>query len=54
MFGAGESQKSSFLEQTKAAREERAAEKKRETAIVVIQARIRGWTVRKRILARIM
>lgn len=54
MFGAAESQKNTFLEQTKAERNKRAAEKKRETAIIFIQARIRGWTVRKQILERIM
>lgn len=52
--GAAESQKSSFLEQTKAAREERAFEKKRENAIVYIQAQIRGWLVRKKNTQRIL
>lgn len=47
MFGASESQKTSFLEQTKAARAERAHEKHREAAIVIIQSRIRGWAARR-------
>lgn len=41
-----ESQKGTFLEQTKAAREERALEKKRENAAIIIQAHIRGWLAR--------
>uniref|UniRef100_A0A1B6LAX7 Ubiquitin-protein ligase E3B n=1 Tax=Graphocephala atropunctata TaxID=36148 RepID=A0A1B6LAX7_9HEMI len=41
-----ESQKGTFLEQTKAAREERALEKKRENAAITIQAHIRGWLAR--------
>lgn len=48
MFGVTESQKDSFLEQTKAAREERASEKRRENAAVCIQARIRGFLARKK------
>lgn len=54
MFGGGESQKTSFLEQTKAAREERAFEKKRETAVIVIQSRIRGWAARRKYSKKIM
>lgn len=54
MFGAAESQKTSFLEQTKAARAERAFEKKRETAAIVIQSRIRGWSTRKKYLSQIL
>ncbi|XP_054278321.1 ubiquitin-protein ligase E3B-like [Macrosteles quadrilineatus] len=42
-----ESQKGTFLEQTKAAREERALEKRRENAAVSIQAHIRGWIARR-------
>lgn len=41
-----ESQKGTFLEQTKAAREERALEKKRENAAVIIQAHVRSWLAR--------
>jgi ubiquitin-protein ligase E3 B len=48
MFSITESKKGSFLEQTKAAREERAQEKKRERAATVIQAHIRGWLARKK------
>lgn len=54
MFGGAESQKTSFLEQTKAARAERAFEKKRETDIVIVQAQIRGWVARRSYLKRIM
>ncbi|KAK9513093.1 hypothetical protein O3M35_001362 [Rhynocoris fuscipes] len=47
MFKA-ESQKDAFLEHTKAAREERAHEKKRELAATKIQAIIKGWLQRLR------
>ncbi|XP_076654428.1 ubiquitin-protein ligase E3B isoform X2 [Halictus rubicundus] len=50
MFKAEESSKDSFLQQTKAAREERAHEKDREVAVTLIQAYVRGWLTRKRIL----
>ncbi|XP_076627960.1 ubiquitin-protein ligase E3B isoform X2 [Colletes latitarsis] len=50
MFKAEESSKDSFLQQTKAAREERAHEKDREAAVTLIQAYVRGWLTRKRIL----
>uniref|UniRef100_A0A0A9Y2C9 HECT-type E3 ubiquitin transferase n=2 Tax=Lygus hesperus TaxID=30085 RepID=A0A0A9Y2C9_LYGHE len=43
-----ESQKSAFLEHTKAAREERALEKKKEEAATKIQAVIRGWLQRQK------
>lgn len=46
MFNTSESQKISFLDKTKAAREERALEKKRDNAIIVIQSWIRGWLTR--------
>lgn len=46
MFHKTENSKCSFLEQTKAAREERALEKKKEEAAVTIQANIRGWLAR--------
>lgn len=46
MFTQSESTKGSFLEQTKAAREERALEKRKEQAATVIQANIRGWLAR--------
>ncbi|XP_078045060.1 ubiquitin-protein ligase E3B [Augochlora pura] len=50
MFKAEESSKDSFLQQTKAAREERAHEKDRQVAVTLIQAYVRGWLTRKRIL----
>ncbi|XP_056636344.1 ubiquitin-protein ligase E3B [Diorhabda sublineata] len=43
MFHKTENSKGNFLEQTKAAREERALEKKREVAATLIQAHVRGW-----------
>ncbi|XP_063241461.1 ubiquitin-protein ligase E3B isoform X2 [Bacillus rossius redtenbacheri] len=46
MFKA-ESSKDNFLEQTKAAREERAQEKRRLTAAITIQAHVKGWLARK-------
>lgn len=48
MFGLSESQKDTFLEQTKAAREERAFEKRRDNAALYIQARIKGYLARRR------
>ena len=48
MFSKEDSQKGCFLEQTKAAREERANEKKRENLIISLQAHIRGWHFRKK------
>lgn len=47
-----ESQKGSFLEQTKAAREERANEKRRESLIIYLQAYVRGWEFRKNFTAK--
>lgn len=50
MFGRTETKKDSFLEQTKAAREERANERameeKRDKSIVLLQKNIRGWLAR--------
>lgn len=46
MFGGTESQKNTFLDKTKAAREERALEKKRENAAIRIQSWVRGWLAR--------
>lgn len=43
-----ESLKGTFLEQTKAAREERALEKKRDSAAIKIQAHVRGWIAHKK------
>ncbi|XP_067010981.1 ubiquitin-protein ligase E3B isoform X2 [Anabrus simplex] len=48
MFNKTESTKGSFLEQTKAAREERALEKKRDAAAKVIQSYVRRWSARKK------
>jgi ubiquitin-protein ligase E3 B len=46
MFHKADNPKCSFLEQTKAAREERAFEKKKEKAATLIQANVRGWLAR--------
>lgn len=54
MFNKTESTKGSFLEQTKAAREERAHEKKREWAATIIQAHVRGWLARRKFSGRIL
>ncbi|GLH04043.1 E3 ubiquitin-protein ligase Nedd-4 [Gryllus bimaculatus] len=54
MFNKTESSKGSFLEQTKAAREERAQEKKREKAATCIQAHIRGWCARNKFTKQIL
>ncbi|KAL1490105.1 hypothetical protein ABEB36_012846 [Hypothenemus hampei] len=48
MFHKTEDLKGNFLEQTKNAREERALEKRREEAAVIIQAKIRSWLARIR------
>uniref|UniRef100_A0A1A9WT99 Ubiquitin-protein ligase E3B n=1 Tax=Glossina brevipalpis TaxID=37001 RepID=A0A1A9WT99_9MUSC len=48
MFASNESHKSSFLEQTKAAREERALEKRRELAVIGIQSCVRTFLARRR------
>lgn len=54
MFSTAESQKTSFLEQTKAAREERALEKRREGAAIKIQSSIKGFLARRRYHSRIL
>lgn len=54
MFTRAEFQKESFLEQTKAAREERAMEKKRENAVILIQSQLRGYIERKKYYKRVM
>nr|CAH7724445.1 unnamed protein product [Callosobruchus chinensis] len=46
MFHKTENARGTFLEQTKAAREERALEKRKESAAKLIQAHIRGWLSR--------
>lgn len=43
MFNTSETTKGNFLEQTKAAREERALEKRREKAAIIIQSCVRRW-----------
>lgn len=48
MFSDSELSKASFLDKTKAAREERAFGKKKDESVIVIQATIRGWLERKR------
>lgn len=54
MFPKSVTTKESFLELTKAAREERANEKRREQSAVTIQAVARGWIARQRFYKRIM
>lgn len=54
MFSKSSASKDTFLEQTKAAREERALEKKRELSAIKIQAVIRGWLARQRFTKRIL
>lgn len=54
MFNLNEDPKLNFLEQTKAAREERAIEKRRETAAITIQASIRGWLERVKFVRSIV
>ncbi|KAH9492187.1 Ubiquitin-protein ligase E3B [Bulinus truncatus] len=49
MFSKSGSEKSKFLEQAKAARQERAQEREREDAAIHIQATMRGFLVRQRI-----
>ncbi|XP_034942891.1 ubiquitin-protein ligase E3B isoform X2 [Chelonus insularis] len=54
MFKTEESPKGSFLQQTKAAREERAYEKRKEAAVICIQAHIRGWLARTKFTVQIL
>ncbi|XP_066590975.1 ubiquitin-protein ligase E3B [Prorops nasuta] len=54
MFKTEESSKGSFLQQTKAAREERAYEKRREAAVTYIQTYVREWLARIRTTKRIL
>lgn len=44
-----EHSKTQFIEQTRAARIERANDRKREQSAILIQSLVRGWLVRKRI-----
>ncbi|GBP60512.1 Ubiquitin-protein ligase E3B [Eumeta japonica] len=54
MFPQSTTSKDTFLEQTKAAREERALEKKREQSAIKIQALVRGWTARQQFIKIIL
>lgn len=54
MFHKTESSKGNFLQQTKAAREERAFEKRKDAAAILIQANIRGWLCRIRFAKEIL
>lgn len=54
MFSKNITSKDSFLEQTKAAREERALEKKRELSATKIQAIVRGWLARQKFIKLIL
>lgn len=49
-----QNQKASFLEQTKAAREERALEKRREQAAILLQSTLKGYVARRKYQKRIM
>jgi len=44
----GEHSKTQFIEQTRAARVERANDRKREQSAIIVQSLVRGWLVRKR------
>lgn len=55
MFCAeGSSSKGSFLQQKKAAREDRAHEKRREAAATLIQAHVRAWLARVQFTKQIL
>ncbi|XP_050678480.1 ubiquitin-protein ligase E3B isoform X2 [Leptidea sinapis] len=54
MFSKNLTTKDSFLEQMKAAREERALEKKREESAIKIQSIVRGWLARQRFISLIL
>ncbi|XP_037720549.1 ubiquitin-protein ligase E3B [Drosophila subpulchrella] len=49
-----QTQKTSFLEQTKAAREERALEKRREQAAILLQSTLKGYAARRKYQKRII
>ncbi|XP_070070990.1 ubiquitin-protein ligase E3B isoform X2 [Drosophila takahashii] len=49
-----QNQKTSFLEQTKAAREERALEKRREQAAILLQSTLKGYAARRKYQKRII
>lgn len=54
MFHTTENTKGTFLEQTKAAREERALEKRRDCAATILQKHIRGWLARIKFTTNIL
>lgn len=54
MFSKSITSKDTFLEQTKAAREERALEKKREQSAIKIQAVVRGWLAKQKFIKLIL
>lgn len=54
MFSKSITNKDTFLEQTKAAREERALEKKREQSAIKIQAVVRGWLAKQKFIKLIL
>ncbi|XP_050345337.1 ubiquitin-protein ligase E3B [Nymphalis io] len=54
MFSKSITSKDTFLEQTKAAREERALEKKREQSAIKIQAIVRGWLAKQKFIKLIL
>lgn len=53
MFSSSD-KKGNFLEQTKAAREERAEEKKRDNAAIKIQSLLKGFVARKKFRSRVV
>ena len=53
MLGHGANSKDEFLMAARAAREQRMAEKAREEAVVVLQANIRGWLARLRVVREV-
>lgn len=54
MFHKTPHEKGNFLEQTKAARKERALEKQKETASIIIQSYTRGWITRIKVTRNIL
>lgn len=54
MFHKAEDSKGNFLQHAKAAREERALEKKRENAAIIIQSTIRGFVCRTKFTRTIL
>ena len=53
MLGHGANSKDEFLMAARAAREQRMAEKAREEAVVVLQANVRGWLARLRVVREV-